>query len=160
MENAKSFGNLTKKMVTGAFCRTHPPCRAARTSAPDSPVRSRLRSFALLSNPPRLPHWPRHVMSPIPFLDPVPEGSRLRVKVQPRASRNEIGQPAGDALKVRVTAPPVDHAANEAVLELLARSLDVRRAAVQLVRGQTSRQKVILVSGLAPDEILARLGLE
>lgn len=92
-----------------------------------------------------------------PFLEAVPEGTRLRIKVQPRASRTEIGEPAGDLLKVRVTAPPVDHAANEAVLELLADSLGVRRGAVQLVRGQSSRQKLVLVTGLTPDEVLARL---
>jgi uncharacterized protein (TIGR00251 family) len=92
-----------------------------------------------------------------PFLEAVPEGTRLRLKVQPRASRNEIGEPAGDLLKVRVTAPPVDHAANEAVLDLLAQHLGVRRGAVQLIRGQTSRQKLVLVAGLTPDDILARL---
>jgi uncharacterized protein (TIGR00251 family) len=63
----------------------------------------------------------------------------------------------GDHLKVRVTAPPVDHAANEAVLELLAQQLGVRRGTVQLVRGQTSRQKLVLVAGLTPDEIVVRL---
>ena len=92
-----------------------------------------------------------------PFLEAVPEGTRLRLKVQPRASRNEVGEPVGDQLKVRVTAPPVDHAANEAVLELLAQQLGVRRGTVQLVRGQTSRQKLVLVAGLTPDEIVVRL---
>ncbi len=96
-------------------------------------------------------------MPPHPFLEVVPEGTRLRIKVQPRASRNEIGAPTGDLLKVRVTAPPVDQAANEAVLELLAERLGVRRGAVQLLRGQSSRQKVVLVAGLTPDEILNRL---
>ena len=96
-------------------------------------------------------------MPPHPFLEAVPEGTRLRIKVQPRASRSEIGEPIGDLLKVRVTAPPVDHAANEAVLELLAHRLGVRRGAVQLVRGQSSRQKLVLVTGLTPEEVLARL---
>ena len=92
-----------------------------------------------------------------PFLEAIPEGTRLRIKVQPRASRNEVGEPSGDLLKVHVTAPPVNHAANEAVLELLAHRLGVRRGAIQLVRGQTSRQKLVLVAGLTPDEVLARL---
>jgi len=90
-------------------------------------------------------------------LEAIPEGTRLRIKVQPRASRNEVGEPSGDLLKVHVTAPPVNHAANEAVLELLAHRLGVRRGAIQLVRGQTSRQKLVLVAGLTPDEVLARL---
>jgi uncharacterized protein (TIGR00251 family) len=98
-------------------------------------------------------------MASHPFLEATPEGTRLRIKVQPRASRSEVGEVSGDLLKVRVTAPPVDHAANEAVLELLAHRLGVRRGAVQLVRGQTSRQKVVLVVGLTPDDIVARLAV-
>lgn len=97
-------------------------------------------------------------MPPPPFLEAVPEGTRLRLKVQPRASRTEVGEPAADFLKVRVTAPPVDHAANEAVLELLAETLGVRRGAIQLLRGQSSRQKIVLITGLTPAEVLARLG--
>lgn len=93
-----------------------------------------------------------------PFLEAVPEGTRLRVKVQPRASSSEIGEPLGDTLRIRVTAPPVDHAANEAVLELVADRLGIRRGDVRLIRGQMSRQKVLLVTGLAPAEVHARLG--
>ncbi|MGE3310642.1 MAG: DUF167 domain-containing protein [Limisphaerales bacterium] len=96
-------------------------------------------------------------MPPHPFLQADPAGTRIHLKVQPRASRNEIGTPDGELLKVRVTAPPVDHAANEAVLDLLAQHLGVRRSAIQLVRGTTSRQKVVLVAGLTPDEVVQRL---
>lgn len=95
----------------------------------------------------------------MPFLETSPEGIRLRLKVQPRASRNEISGPAGDELKIRVTAPPVDSAANQAVLDLLAECLQCRRGAVQLVRGQTARHKVVLVAepGLDAATIRARL---
>jgi len=93
------------------------------------------------------------------FLSEIPDGSRIQVKVQPRASSSEIGDVAGDYLKIRVTAPPVDHAANEAVLELMAERLGVRRGAVRIVRGQTSRQKTLEVFGLTPDAVLVRLGL-
>ena len=79
------------------------------------------------------------------------------MKVQPRASHNEIGEPLGDELKIRVTAPPVDAAANEALLRLLAERLDCPRGAVQLVRGQTSRHKVLFLQGLTLESVTARL---
>lgn len=95
-----------------------------------------------------------------PFLDPLPDGARLRLKVQPRASRNEVlAERSQPELRVRVTAPPVDSAANAAVLELLAETLGCRRGAVQLLRGQTSRQKVVAITGITPAQIVARLGL-
>jgi uncharacterized protein (TIGR00251 family) len=86
-----------------------------------------------------------------------PGGALLRLKVQPRASRDEIGPVAGDELRVRVTAPPVDAAANEAVLRFLADHLRVRRGDVRLIRGQTSRHKTIAIQGLSPEEVAARL---
>jgi uncharacterized protein len=81
----------------------------------------------------------------------------LAVKLQPRASANEIGDTLGSELKIKVTAPPVDAAANEALLRLLADTLDCPRGAVHLVRGQTSRHKQVLICGLTVDEVAARL---
>jgi uncharacterized protein (TIGR00251 family) len=81
----------------------------------------------------------------------------LHVKVQPRASQNEIGEALGDELKVKVTAPPVDSAANEALVEFLGEVLGCPRSAVQLVRGKTSRHKVIAITGLDAQQIAARL---
>ncbi|MEW6157013.1 MAG: DUF167 domain-containing protein [Verrucomicrobiota bacterium] len=78
------------------------------------------------------------------------DGVSLRVKVQPRASRNEIACFLGDELKVKVTAPPVDAAANEALLGFLAEILDCSRGAVTLIRGQTARHKVVLIRGVDP----------
>lgn len=92
-----------------------------------------------------------------PCLQTRPEGVLLSLKVQPRASRNEIGDLAGTELKVRVTAPPVDSAANEAVLRLLAGTLDCPRGSLRLLRGGTSRHKVILVTGLPAETIAARI---
>jgi uncharacterized protein (TIGR00251 family) len=85
-------------------------------------------------------------------------GTRLRLKVQPRARRDEVGPVEAGALRVRVTAPPVDAAANEAVCRLLAEHLGCRRGDIRLVRGSTSRQKVVEVWGWAPSEVRARLG--
>ncbi len=82
---------------------------------------------------------------------------RLAVKVQPRASRNAVAGVVGAELKVLVTAPPVEAAANEALLALLVERLACPRRAVRLVRGQTSRHKVVAVRGLPGATVLARL---
>jgi len=91
------------------------------------------------------------------FLGVQAGGVRLAVKLQPRASTNEIGTPLGDELKIKVTAPPVDAAANEALLNLLAKTLGCARHRVELVRGRTSRHKSILLHGFEPGEIQAKL---
>jgi uncharacterized protein (TIGR00251 family) len=83
----------------------------------------------------------------------------LALRVQPRASRNEVAGPHGDALKVRLAAPPVDGAANEALQRYLAEALQVPRAAVRLVAGPSSRSKVVQVAGLPPGEVARRLGV-
>src|ERR1043165_515521 len=93
-----------------------------------------------------------------PFLQAHTNGCYLRVKVQPRASKNEIGEALGDELKIKVTAPPVDAAANQAVIDLLAETLDCPRSAVQLVRGQTSRHKTIFIAGMTAEDVLAKVG--
>ena len=73
---------------------------------------------------------------------------RFSVRVQPRASRSEVDGLHGDALKIRVHAPPVDGAANEAVIEVLAEALAVPRRAITIVTGQTARTKVVEVEGV------------
>jgi uncharacterized protein (TIGR00251 family) len=91
------------------------------------------------------------------FLQVREDGVCLAVKVQPRASKNQIDGAAGTELKIKVTAPPVDSAANEAVLRLLAEALDCPRGAVQLLRGQTSRHKQVLVRGMSAADVAAKL---
>ena len=78
-------------------------------------------------------------MSLPPYLRAQADGVLLSVKLQPRASANEIGEPMGNELRIKVTAPPVDSAANEALIRLLAEKLDCPRNRVELLRGQTSR---------------------
>ena len=75
----------------------------------------------------------------------------------PRASRTAIAGWRDGVLLVKVTAPPVDSAANAAVIALLAKSLDVPKRAITIVRGETSRLKQVVVAGLTLDEIRARL---
>ena len=81
----------------------------------------------------------------------------LSVKLQPRASKNEIGAPLGDELKIKVTAPPVDATANQALVELLAEKLGCTRKRVELIRGHTSRHKTILLHGFKAAEVVAAL---
>jgi uncharacterized protein (TIGR00251 family) len=85
------------------------------------------------------------------------DGVLLAIRLQPRASRNAIGQVVGDELKIAVTAPPVDSAANEALRRFLADCLHCSKSAVQLIRGQTSRHKQVLVTGLALEVVQQRL---
>src|SRR6266513_1127733 len=92
------------------------------------------------------------------FLRPAADGVLLSVKLQPRASANEVGEPLGNELRIKVTAPPVDAAANEALVRLLAERLDYPRSKVELVRGQTSRHKLVKLYGISVEEVLARLG--
>jgi uncharacterized protein (TIGR00251 family) len=94
-----------------------------------------------------------------PFLKEHPEGTLLFLKAQPRASRNEIGEPVGAELKVKVTAPPVDSAANRAILEFLAETLGCAKSSLQLLRGETSRHKTILIRGLNAAQIEKTLGV-
>jgi uncharacterized protein (TIGR00251 family) len=75
-------------------------------------------------------------------------GASLQVKVAPRASRNEIGEVQGDRLKIKITAPPVDSAANEELVAFLAKQLGVGRGAVQIIQGQASRNKTLAIRGL------------
>ena len=92
-----------------------------------------------------------------PFIQARPEGVYLAIKVQPRASKTALGEVLGGELKLKVTAPPVDSAANEAVVAFLAEILGCSRGAVRIVRGHASRHKQVLVSGLSADEVVARL---
>ena len=71
---------------------------------------------------------------------------RIAVKVQPRSSRNEITGVVAGALKVKLTAPPVDGAANEALIELLAAELEIPRRRVTIVGGDTARSKLIEIA--------------
>jgi len=86
------------------------------------------------------------------------ESVELDVRVSPRASRDRIqGEHAG-ALKVSLSAPPVEGAANDALVATLARALGVPRASVQIVRGQRSRTKTVRVSGVTPEAVRALAG--
>jgi uncharacterized protein (TIGR00251 family) len=80
------------------------------------------------------------------------------VRVQPRASREGIDGWQGGALRVRVSAPPVDGDANRAVIDVLARALGLRPTALTIARGIRAREKLVQVKGLSPGDVERRLG--
>ena len=88
-----------------------------------------------------------------------PTGAMFRIKLHPRAKKNAIAGEVGDALKVSLTAPPVDGKANEACVEFFAKLLKVPRSSVTIAAGLTSRNKVIRVAGLTAEEVRSRLGM-
>ncbi len=86
-----------------------------------------------------------------------PQGSLLPVIVVPRAGKSAIEQLADGAIQVRVSAPPVDGAANTALLRFLAGVLDVPRSRLEIVSGASSRRKRIVITGLTTAELETRL---
>lgn len=84
-------------------------------------------------------------------------GCTLAVRVQPRAKRNAIAGEIGGALKIALTAPPVEGAANVACIEFLAKLLKLPRSSVSIAAGESSRNKLIRIAGITADELRARL---
>jgi uncharacterized protein len=83
----------------------------------------------------------------------------LSIRVIPRARRTEISGRRGDAVVVRLAAPPVDGAANDALIAYLAERLGVPRRHVAIVRGAAGRDKTVAIEGVAPADVLRRLGI-
>ena len=81
----------------------------------------------------------------------------LRLKVTPNASRSEIAGFSDGVLQVKISAPPVKGKANRELVTLLSRILGVKKSAIAIVKGQTSRNKVISVEGLSGEDIITRL---
>ena len=91
------------------------------------------------------------------FVTDTPSGPVLNLRIVPRASKNTIQGRHGDALKIRLCAPPVDGAANAALIEFLAKTFSLPRSRIQLLSGQTSRTKRVLLAGMKADEIRGRM---
>ena len=84
-------------------------------------------------------------------------GVSFAVKVHPRAKKNALTGELGDALKVALTTPPVEGRANEACIEFFAKLLKVPRSSVTIASGQTSRNKIICVTGVSLEYVSDRL---
>jgi len=85
------------------------------------------------------------------------KGNWLPLKVTPGASRNEIAGLTDGVLQVKIAAPPVKGKANKELIAFLSKALGVKRSSLAIVKGQTSRNKVIAVEGLGRGEIIRRL---
>jgi len=92
-------------------------------------------------------------------LHETPAGISFEVKVQPRAKRNAITGVVGDAVKLSLTAPALEGRANRGCIEFFANLLEVPPSSVTITSGQTSRRKVIRVSGFSANELKRRLGI-
>ena len=93
----------------------------------------------------------------MPFLTDTPAGAVLSLRIVPRAAMNAIVGEHGDALKIRLCAPPVDGAANAALIEFLAETFSLPRARVHLLSGATSRNKRVLLAGLPASTVHAKI---
>ena len=93
------------------------------------------------------------------WIEDRPQGTLIRVRLKPRASREAIEEPKGEhGLIVRVTAPPVNNQANQALLNLLARKLKVPKSAITIQSGEGSRTKTLLITGVSAQEVKAAFG--
>ena len=81
----------------------------------------------------------------------------LKLHVTPRGSRNEITAWRGDTLYVKITAPPVEGAANAALIRFIAKSLGLPKSRVRLVSGERSREKTLSIAGITQSSLRARL---
>jgi len=97
-------------------------------------------------------------MSALKIVD-IGEAVTFAVRTLPRSGRNEVSGVQGDALRVKLTAPPVEGAANAALIELLARQLGVRKSAVAIVGGIRSRNKLVRVEGITRERVERALRL-
>ncbi len=82
----------------------------------------------------------------------------INIHLQPRASKNEIAGIHGDSIKLRLTSPPVDGAANSHVIEFFAKKLGVQKSKITIVSGEKSRHKTLRVAGITLEEAVTALG--
>ena len=98
-------------------------------------------------------------MNLVSWIQPAAGGCVVNVRIIPRASKNQVQGVLGDALKIRLQAPPVDGKANDALVRFLADSLDLPARNIRLLSGETARNKRVLLSGLDEVEARARLSV-
>jgi uncharacterized protein (TIGR00251 family) len=93
------------------------------------------------------------------WINETAEGVELRIKAVPRASKNEIQGLHDGALKIRLTTPPVDGKANQALIKFLSKQLAISKSQIELIQGETSRGKTLRISGITKQQILTILDL-
>jgi hypothetical protein len=80
------------------------------------------------------------------------EATTLSVRIQPRASKNELTIMEDGGIKIRLTAPPVDGAANEALIRFLADTFSLSRSQIEIVSGHTSKNKIVRIEGISRED--------
>ncbi|MEK6759915.1 MAG: DUF167 domain-containing protein [Deltaproteobacteria bacterium] len=88
-----------------------------------------------------------------PFIEATPKGLYLRVRLQPRSSKNVIDGVQGNCLKLRLTAPPVEGEANKALVEFLSGLLKIKKSSIEIDSGHKSREKRVRIDGLTPEAL-------
>ena len=88
-----------------------------------------------------------------PFLEEAPGGVWIKLRIQPRASRDEVAGIHGDSLKVKLTAPPVEGEANKALVSFLSKLFGIKKSSFRIASGEKSRTKRILVEGASVEQI-------
>ena len=78
----------------------------------------------------------------------------IKIYLQPKSSKNEIVGPYRDGIKIKVTAPPVEGKANDALIRFLAKELSISPSRIEMMKGCHSREKVLKISGASPHELL------
>jgi len=91
--------------------------------------------------------------SKYPFLEPSPKGVFIKLRLQPRASKNAISGIHADALKVKLTAPPVEGEANKSLIAFLSKALGIKKSALKITSGERSRDKRVLVAGFTLEDV-------
>lgn len=93
------------------------------------------------------------------MIEATSNGFRLRLLIQPKASKSEIVGPHNGALKIRIQAPPIEGRANEALIEFLSDIFHLPKRSIELLRGETGRTKTVEVTGLSFDKAKVILGI-
>ena len=83
----------------------------------------------------------------------IPLGATISIRIQPRASKNELIVAENSSFKIRLTAPPVEGAANEALIHFLSTALSVAKSQIEIVSGHTSKNKIIRIHGVSDIEV-------
>lgn len=91
------------------------------------------------------------------WMNETKDGIALRVRAVPRASKNQIQGVHDGALKIRLTTPPVDGKANQALVKFLSKTLKVSKSQIQLAQGDTSRHKTFQITGISAADLQKKL---
>jgi uncharacterized protein (TIGR00251 family) len=93
------------------------------------------------------------------WMNETPSGIELHVRAVPRASKNEIQGIHDGALKIRLTTPPVDGKANQALIKFLSKLLKISKSQIRLAQGETNRHKTLRITGITATDLRSRLSL-